>query len=353
MTAPFEPRGVFTALVTPFTADGLVDGKALRKLARFQLAAGVTGLVPCGTTGESPTLAWDEHDAIVGAVIEEAGDRASVIAGTGSNSTAEAVYATEAARKLGASAALVVDCYYNGPSSLELRTEYYDRILDAVPEIPLVPYVIPGRSGCALSAADLAILHLSSPERVPAVKQATGDFERMREDRALAGPSLAILSGDDDLTLAMMQDDAIRASGVISVISNFAPAALVELVSAQAAGDRAEVDRLREKVAPLLPLVTCVVAAERALPSGRVVKVSDKFRNPVPVKTIMAGLGMIGPASRAPLGKMSRAAVESCRGVLRQVHAASPEILAPIEGAFGVDLAKRLADDSIWAALGR
>lgn len=353
MTAPFDPRGVFTALVTPFTADGKVDEETLRKLARFQLAAGVAGLVPCGTTGESPTLEWEEHEAIVGAVLEEAGDRVSVIAGTGSNSTAEAIYATGAAKKLGASAALVVDCYYNGPSSLELRTEYYERILDAVPDIPLVPYVVPGRSGCALSAADLAILHLSDPARVPAVKQATGDLERMREDRALAGPTLAILSGDDDVTVAMMQDEAIRASGVISVMSNLAPAALVELVSAEASGDRAEVDRLREHVDPLLRLVTCIVPAERTLPGGRVVAARDKYRNPAPVKAMMAGLGMIGPITRAPLGKMSRAAVDSCRAALRDVHARAPEVLAPIGETFGVDVAKRLADDSIWAGLGR
>ncbi len=353
MTAPFEPRGVITALVTPFTADGLVEPKALRKLVKFQLDSGVSGLVPCGTTGESPTLAWDEHDEIVAVVAEEAGDRVSVIAGTGSNSTQEAIYATASARKHGASAALVVDCYYNGPSSLELRTEYYERILAAVPDLPIVPYVIPGRCGCALSAADLAILHLASPARVPAVKQATGDLERMRQDRALAGPELAILSGDDELTLALMQDEGIRSSGVISVISNFAPKVLSDLVAAQAAGDQARVDSLRAKVEPLFPLVTCVVSSERTLPNGKKVTVSDKFRNPVPVKTIMAGLGMVGAASRAPLGKMSRAAVESCRAVLRDVHARAPEVLGPIDEAFGVSVAKRLADDAIWAALAR
>ncbi|MBC7172715.1 MAG: 4-hydroxy-tetrahydrodipicolinate synthase, partial [Polyangiaceae bacterium] len=338
---------------TPFTSDGRLDVEGVRKLARFQLDSGVSGLVPCGTTGESPTLAWEEHDAIVMSVVEAAGSRASVMAGTGSNSTTEAIEATRAALRHGASAALVVDCYYNGPSSLELRTEYYERILEAVPEIPIVPYIIPGRSGCALSAADLAILHLSNPSRVPAVKQATGDLERMREDRALAGQSLAILSGDDDLTVPLMADEVIRASGVISVISNFAPGALVKLVAAQASGDLTTVASLREAIAPLLKLVTCIVPAERTLPDGRRVEVSDKYRNPVPVKTVMAGLGMIGPVNRAPLGRMSLEAVESCRAVLREVYTASPEILSPIDDAFGVRVGDRLADDAIWAALAR
>ena len=160
-----------------------------------------------------------------------------VLAGAGSNNTQEAVRASAHAREAGATAVLLVDCYYNGPSSLELRTEYYERILEQVPEIPIMPYVIPGRSGCALAAADLAILHLNDPKRVPAVKQATGDLDRMRLDRKLAGPALSILSGDDDLTLTMMRDQEIAACGVVSVVSNIAPGAIGSLVRAQGGGD--------------------------------------------------------------------------------------------------------------------
>jgi 4-hydroxy-tetrahydrodipicolinate synthase len=344
---------LWTALVTPFSTDRQVDYDSLRRLIDFQVEEGVDGVLPCGTTGESPTLSWQEHDAVVEAGAEAANGRVAVLAGTGSNNTQEAIRATQQAKDAGATAALLVDCYYNGPSSMELRTEYYERILEKVSEIPVVPYVIPGRSGCALSAPDLAILHLNDPKRVPAVKQATGDLDRMRLDRQLAGPALSILSGDDDMTLTMMRDEEIRAAGVISVFSNIAPAAIGGMVRAEAANDTEEVARLSNALAPVLRLVTCTVTAVRTLPNGQSVEVTDKFRNPVPVKTMMAGLGMISSAKRAPLGRMSSTAVAQCRDALREVHAADPGILGPIEEAFDVRIGQRLGDDGIWAALAR
>lgn len=353
MSGTFRPHGLWTALATPFSADGQVDQDALRRLIEFQVSEGVDGVVPCGTTGESPTLSWQEHDAIVDAAVRAVEGRAGVLAGAGSNNTEEAIQATRKARELGATAALLVDCYYNGPSSLELRTEYYERILAGVPEIPLVPYVIPGRSGCELSAADLAILHLNHPKRVPAVKQATGDLDRMRLDRKLAGPALSILSGDDELTLAMMRDEEIGAAGVISVMSNIAPRAMGAMVRAQVSGDVEETERLARVLAPLLGVVTCSVTAVRTLPNGQSAEVLDKFRNPVPVKTIMAGLGMLHGAKRPPLGRMSVAAVAQCRDALRQVHAADPGILGPIEEAFDVRIGQCLGDDARWSALAR
>ena len=353
MSGTFRPHGLWTALVTPFSTDRQVDYDSLRRLIEFQVEEGVDGVLPCGTTGESPTLSWQEHDAVVDAGTKAADGRVGVLAGTGSNNTQEAIRATQQAKDVGATAVLLVDCYYNGPSSLELRTEYYERILEKVADIPIVPYVIPGRSGCALSAADLAILHLNDPKRVPAVKEATGDLDRMRLDRQLAGPALSILSGDDDLTLTMMSDEGIRASGVVSVFSNIAPGAIAGMVRAQAADDTEETERLSAALGPVLRLVTCAVTAVRTLPNGQSVEVSDKFRNPVPVKTMMAGLGMISSAKRAPLGRMSATAVAQCRDALREVHAADPGILGPIEEAFDVRIGQRLGDDGIWAALAR
>jgi 4-hydroxy-tetrahydrodipicolinate synthase len=344
---------VWTALTTPFSTDRQVDYESLRRLIEFQVQEGVDGVLPCGTTGESPTLSWQEHDAVIDASVRAVEGRAGVLAGAGSNNTEEAIRATIQAKEAGATAVLLVDCYYNGPSSLELRTEYYERILENVPDIPLVPYVIPGRSGCALSAADLAILHLNDSKRVPAVKQATGDLERMRLDRQLAGPALAILSGDDDLTLAMMRDDEIRSSGVVSVVSNIVPAAIGSMVRAQVAGDTEETERLTGALAPLLRMVTCSVTAVRTLPNGQSAEVTDKFRNPVPVKTMMAGLGMLSSTRRPPLGRMSPAAVAQCRDALREVHTADPGILGPIEEAFDVRIDQRLGDDARWSALAR
>lgn len=353
MTTAFPTRGAHTALATPFHEDGSLHLDAWKKLVAFQVDQGIDGIVPCGTTGESPTLSWEEHDVILETALEVVAGKLPVLAGTGSNNTQEAIEASEQARKIGATGLLVVDCYYNGPSSLELRVDYYQRILDAVPDIPIIPYVIPGRTGCALSAEDLAILHGASPRRVPAVKSATGDLSRMRHDRALAGDALAIFSGDDDMTVAMMRDPSIRACGVISVMSNIAPAAIAKLVRAVESGDVATYEALTNALLPLTSLVTVIAPSERMLPDGRTVEVQDKFRNPVPCKTMMAGLGMLGPTARAPLGKMTHNAVSRCRDALSQVWARNPEILAPIEGAFGVSIPKRLADDSIWSALTR
>ena len=349
--ATFEPRGAWTALVTPFGADGTIDEAAFRRLVEFQISEGIDGLVPCGTTGESPTLEWKEHHRLVHQTVEFAGGRAGVLAGSGSNNTSEAIRATRDAKEAGAQAALLVDCYYNGPSSAELRDEYYGRVLDAVPEIPLVPYIIPGRSGCQLAAADLAVLHARAPERVPAVKQATGDLVRMRLDRELAGQGLAIFSGDDDMTVDMMVDRDIGACGVISVMSNLAPRAVVEMVRALAEGDEAKGREKARALQPLLQLVGVSASSSRTLPGGRHVEVQDKFRNPLPLKTMMAGLGMIERLGRAPLGKMSRPAVETCRSALREVHESVPTVLRPIEAAFDVRIADRLADDRIWSAL--
>ncbi len=353
MKTAFQPKGTWTALVSPFDRSGSLDVSRFRRLVQFQIAQGVTGLVPCGTTGESPTLEWEEHEALVRAAVEEAKGRIGVLAGTGSNSTAEAIAGTRSARDDGATAALLVDCYYNGPSSIELRCEYYERVLAAVSDIPVVPYVIPGRTGCALSAADLAILHQRHPTRVPAVKSATGDLERMRQERELAGDGLAILSGDDAMTAPMMRDPGIRASGVISVMSNIVPGAVSRLVDALAAGNETSADRLLTALDPLFRLVGVEATTSRRLPSGRLVEVVDRFRNPIAVKVMMSGLGMIEGSCRPPLGQMNVAAVERCRAGLRVVWERSPEVLRPIEDAFDVRIEDRLHNDEVWARLAR
>ena len=353
MKPSFKPSGAWTALVTPFDSDGRFDAGAYTRLLEFQLTEGVQGLVPCGTTGESPTLRWEEHGAAVALAVRLAQGRAGVLAGAGSNCTREAIDGTRDAWSRGASAVLLVDCYYNGPSSLELRTEYYERVLEAVPEVALVPYVIPGRTGCALSPEDLAMLHGATPDRVPAVKSASGDMLRFRRERELAGPGLNILSGDDDLTLGMMQDPLIDAAGVISVMSNIAPRAVAEMCAAQREGRTTRAAELAEALAPLFAIGTCSVESVRALPGGRQVNITDRFRNPVPVKTMMAGLGMLSPSFRAPLGKMTASGVERCRRTLREVFTNNPQVLTPIEEAFEVSVAARLGDDGVWSALAR
>lgn len=352
MSVAFQPSGVWTALATPFLEDGNLNLDAFKRTVEFQIAEGITGIVPAGTTGESPTLRWSEHNQVIEEAIACAKDRVGVLAGTGSNSTEEAIEATRHAQHAGVSAALVVDCYYNAPSSLELRTEYYERIAESVPGIPLVPYIIPGRCGTEMNAADLAILH-NNPRAFPAVKQATGSLERMRQDRELCGPELAIMSGDDDMTLAMMKDGAIRASGVISVMSNIVPGALSRMVKAMRNGDAKNAEQIAAHLAPLFKMVGCKISATRRLKDGRSIVVEDKFRNPVPVKTMMAGLGMgVGPCRR-PLGMMTPGGVQACRNALIAVFVTAPEMLTPIEAAFGVKIGDRLKNDDIWSRLAR
>ena len=353
MPVPFKAEGVWTATVTPFDKKGAYDPAGFKRLVEFQVASGITGVVPTGTTGESPTLSWDEHNRIVEDCAVFAKEQCGILAGTGSNSTEEAIDATRHAREAGASAALLVDCYYNGPSSLELRTEYYEQVAAWVNDIPLVPYVIPGRSGTALSAEDLALLHATQPKRFPAVKQATGDLERMRRDRNLCGEHFAIMSGDDDLTLPMMKDDYIRASGVISVMSNIVPGPMMQMIAKFRSGDENGARQIAAQLDPIFKLVGCKATSQRKFPDGRMLPVEDRFRNPTPVKTMMAGLGMPVGLCRRPLGKMSRPAVEFCRAALRKVHEANGELLAPVGKFFGVDVWQRINDDACWMPLVR
>lgn len=343
-------QGVWTALVSPVGPDLVLDRDGLERNIEFQISQGVSGVVPTGTTGESPTLDWNEHNEIIDRALTQCKGRCGVIAGTGSNSTAETVENTERAADHGAEAVLLVDCYYNGPSSQELRDQYYGVVASKFPDVTVVPYVIPGRSGTALAVEDLAILAHRYPN-ISAVKEATGDLERMARTRALLGDEFSIISGDDDITYTMMTDPAIRANGTISVMSNIIPGAIVKMVNSVVAGDLQTAVSVHEAIAPLLGAVTVKVDNERVLPNGQVVKVNDRYRNPLAVKTLMAGLGMPSGPCRAPLGRMTRAGVDVVRSAVRQVWRRSPEALQPISDFFGVDVGARIADDSVWAAL--
>ncbi len=214
-------EGCWTALVTAMLPNGDVDFQGLKANVLFQVSQG-SHLVPTGTTGESPTLDWKEHDEVIARTVQFAAKKAFVMAGTGSNSTREATRGTKHAVEVGADAILLVDCYYNGPSSLELRTEYYGTIAKQFPRTFVTPYVIPGRTGTQLEVEDLCILNRQY-KNVRAVKEATGDLERMVKTRKLIGDDFDLLSGDDDRTYEMMTKKEIRANGVISVTSNVVP----------------------------------------------------------------------------------------------------------------------------------
>lgn len=329
--------GCYTALVTPFTADGSkINTDGLQRLIRFQIESDITGILAAGTTGESPTLAWDEHHEVVGTVARAAQEKCICIAGTGSNNTREALAATEQAAKQGVDSVLLVDPYYNGPSSLEIRREYVGPIATAYPDVDIIPYVIPGRTGAKLLPEDLALLNKSYPN-VKSVKEATGDLSNMRRTRACCGPDFAIFSGDDAMLVEMMTDDAIDAAGVISVAANVAPKAMMDLVGLLESGHTAEAQKLADALEPLFGLVT--VTTQEATDFG---DVDCRARNPMAIKTFMALLGMpVGPCRR-PLGKMTRKGLDFVVSVARQVQANNPEILQPIADFFGVDIHARL-----------
>jgi 4-hydroxy-tetrahydrodipicolinate synthase len=334
-------EGCWTALVTPFTEKGALDLEGLRKNVTFQIEGGAH-LLPTGTTGESPTVDWREHNQIIEEVVKLATGRSFVMAGTGSNSTQEALRGTKHAVEMGAEGVLLVDCYYNGPSSLELRTEYYEVIAKEFPKTAIIPYVIPGRTGTQLEVEDLAILHRTY-KNVRAVKEATGDLERMAKTRRLLGDTFDILSGDDDMTFAMMTREDIKAQGVVSVIANVVPGALADMTGALNRGDMARGEELAQALDPLFKIVTVKTVEEY---EG--FQVPCKFRNPSAIKTLMRGLGMPAGPCRPPLGRMTPRGITVVRDAIRTVYENSREVLTPIADFYKVDLEERIYQDEHW-----
>jgi 4-hydroxy-tetrahydrodipicolinate synthase len=334
-------EGCWTAMVTPFDRKGEIDFEGLEKNVLFQRENGAN-LVPTGTTGESPTLDWREHDRVITKTVKLSKDKAFVIAGTGSNSTREAMRGSKHAVEVGAQGLLLVDCYYNGPSSLEMRTQYYEVITKAFRKSFVVPYVIPARTGTKLEVEDLAILHRKF-KNMRSVKEATGDLVRMAKTRALCGEDFDILSGDDDKTFEMMTRDDIRASGVISVMSNIVPGPVGEMVKAIQTGNMERANRLRDVLDPLFKVVTV-----NTIESYEGFEVPAKFRNPLGIKTMMKGLGLPSGPTRPPLGKMTPKGVETVRNALKEVYEKDREVFRPVQEFYGINIEERLSNDRYW-----
>src|SRR4030042_2913864 len=334
-------EGLWAAMVTPFNRKREIDFEGLEKNVQFQIENGAN-LVPTGTTGESPTLDWREHDRVITRTVKLAKGKAFVVAGTGSNSTREAMRGSKHAVEVGAQGLLLVDCYYNGPSSLELRTQYYEVIAKAFRKAFIVPYVIPGRTGTKLEVEDLAILHRKY-KNVRSVKEATADLERMAKTRSLCGEDFDILSGDDDKTFDMMTRSDIRSSGVVSVMSNIVPGPILEMVMAIRKGEMERANRLKEVLAPLFKVVTV-----NTIESYEGFVVPAKFRNPLGIKTMMKGLCVPCGPCRPPLGKMTPKGVEIVRNALKTVHEKDRGILRPIQEFYKVNIEERLTNDKYW-----
>jgi len=341
-------KGCFTALITPFTKTGELDQKGLEQLIDFQIHNQVTGILVTGTTGESPTFKWQEHNHVIALAAARAKGRCSVIAGTGSNNTREALDAAGHAQKEGVDAILMVDPYYNGPSSLEIRKEYYAAVAARYPDLEIIPYIIPGRTGAQMLPQDLAILSRSCPN-ISCVKEATGNLDNMKLTRKFCGPDFHIFSGDDALVYDIMTAPEIMACGAISVMSNIVPKSMTQMVSFLNQGEIDAARQLQTALKPLLDLVVVTTTEKTAF--GPVL---CRARNPLPLKTMMQLLGMPAGPCRRPLGKMTRQGLDMVVAAMQQVQAANPDIFAPISEFFGIDIDERLStpvhQEHLWYA---
>jgi 4-hydroxy-tetrahydrodipicolinate synthase len=286
-------EGVYTALVTPFLEDGSVDEASLRKLVNFQIEEGVQGLVPMGTTGESPTLSHDEHIDIIRLVVQHAAGRVPVIAGAGSNSTQEAIDLSTRSKESGVAATLQVAPYYNKPTQEGLYRHYWS-IAEEV-DLPLIVYNIPGR--CGVNINNDTMLRLAKHKNIVGVKEATGNLPQAMELISSKPDSFVLLSGDDNMTFPLI---ALGGKGVISVASNLIPRRMVEFVKNALEGNLEEARKLHYRLLPLF--------------KGLFVET-----NPIPIKAAMSLKGMMKEVYRLPMYPMQKNNKENLTKLLKEM----------------------------------
>ena len=285
-------EGVLTALVTPFR-DGAIDEPALRNLVDLQIEAGVDGLVPCGSTGESATLSHAEHRRVVEIVVQASRGRVPVVAGTGSNSTREAIELTQHAKAAGADGALLISPYYNKPTQEGIFLHYAE--VARATSFPLLAYNIPGRTASNILPATIA--RMADVPQIVGVKEASGDVGQIAEVIARCPEDFAVLAGDDAMTLPLL---ALGGRGVIATTANVAPSAMVQMIRAFRAGDVLEARRIHFRLLPLFQVLFCET-------------------NPIPVKAALAFMGLCGPEIRLPLTPLGEPHRERLQVVLKEL----------------------------------
>jgi 4-hydroxy-tetrahydrodipicolinate synthase len=294
--------GVGTALVTPFTRTGAIDEARVKRLAARQIEGGVHFLVPCGTTGESPTLTRDEHLRVVALVVQEAAGRVPVLAGAGGYNTHEVAELARACEAIGANGILSVTPYYNKPTQAGLIRHY--ETIAAATSLPIVLYNVPGRTGCNIEPKTVA--RLADVPTIVGIKEASGNMTQICEVCRLVPDDFIVLSGDDAMTVPMM---AVGASGVISVVSNVAPDGMVSMVEAAGRGDFASARQAHARLLPLM-LVSFVEA------------------NPIPVKAAMAMMGLLEETYRLPMvppSEANKARISEVLNALDMMAAREPQ----------------------------
>ena len=285
-------KGSIVAIITPFKNDK-VDEPTLKKLVEFQINSGTNAIVPCGTTGESPTLSTEEHEHVIDVCIEAAKGRVPIIAGTGSNSTAEAVTLTKHAAKAGANGALSVSPYYNKPTQEGLYRHF--KAISESANIPIVLYNIAGRTAVNIEPPTIARL-AKDCKNIIGVKEASGSLDQMQTIKRLCPKEFILLSGDDALLLPVL---SIGGTGVISVAANIVPKDILKLIAAFSSGNIAEAQKIHYQLLPLL-------------------KALFLETNPIPVKAAAALLGMCSPEIRLPLCEMSASHQEQLKNALSE-----------------------------------
>lgn len=283
-------KGAITAIVTPFS-NGKVDWKSFEKLVKFQISGGINGIVPCGTTGESATLSYDEHNKVIETTVNIVSKRVPVIAGTGANSTEEAIELTKHAKKVGADASLQVTPYYNKPTQEGLY-QHFKKIAESV-DIPIILYNVPGRTGVNLLPE--TVIRLSKIPNIVGIKEASGNINQVTQIcKDVKKKSFSVLSGDDVLTLPIL---AVGGKGVISVASNIIPGKVSKLVSFYLNGDIQKAVRLHYELFDLMQALFIET-------------------NPIPVKTALYLMGMIEGELRLPLCDMAENNVTKLKKIL-------------------------------------
>ncbi len=285
-------QGSMVAMVTPFR-NGAIDEAKVRELVEFHITNGTDVIIPCGTTGESPTLSHDEHRQLIDVVVAAAAKRITIVAGTGSNSTAEAVGLTKYAERAGVDGVLVVNPYYNKPTQEGLYQHF--RAVAESSSLPVIVYNIQSRTAVNIETATMGRLVRDCPSIV-GVKEASGSLDQMSQVIMECGPDFSVLSGDDNITLPLL---AIGGRGVVSVIANILPRETADMVHAALDGDWKRARELHYKLFPLA-------------------RASFIETNPIPIKEAMAMAGMLEPEFRLPMCRMGDANREKLRGVLRQ-----------------------------------
>lgn len=274
-------EGVFTALVTPFTSSGAIDISAFKRLVEYQITAGVDGLIPCGTTGESSTLSHEEHDRVIDLTVKFAAGRVPVIAGTGSNATSEAVQLSQHAEQAGADAVLLVNPYYVKPTQKGLYL-HFKAVAESV-SIPCIPYNIKGRTGVNLENETLLRL-MNEQENIVGVKEASGDLAQMRDLISRRHRRFSVLCGDDNMTVDLI---AAGGNGIVSVAANLIPRLMREMTWSALEGDLEKARALEQRLLPFFK--ACFVET-----------------NPIPIKTAMSMKGWCGEHFRLPICPLER-----------------------------------------------